>query len=257
MAFKTIDVEPFEFLSDTIEISWQYTPVDFFEESVSLTHDFFEIAIEAGKAKATLSAASADAIPNWKATIYAILVARFDSVQIINHKKFHLSESGIKRTNGTDVTIELSGVAGISITGSLDLKVFEGCVLVKDSQRERLDEQRQLASRLLAHNDDPVLQALRSSFRKAVEDPRNEFVYLYEIREAISTKMGGELKAREQLKLSKKEWGRLGQLCCHLPVVQGRHRGAHATELRNATPQEIDEARAITRKLLLAYLDVL
>jgi hypothetical protein len=38
------------------------------------------------------------------------------------------------------------------------------------------------------------------------------------------------------------------------PVLQGRHRGNFARELRSATHEELVEARVFAKKLLLAFL---
>jgi hypothetical protein len=95
-----------------------------------------------------------------------------------------------------------------------------------------------------------------SSYSRAVSDPRNELIYLYEIREALSKKYGGEAKAIVALGISKNRWKRLGILANVEPLEEGRHRGKDEIR-RAASSQEIQEARNITRELIESYVRTL
>ncbi len=91
----------------------------------------------------------------------------------------------------------------------------------------------------------------------AVNEPNNELVHLYEIRDALSTKFGGENAARTKLAISNANWSRLGQLANSAPLRQGRHRGKKVGELRDATESELKETRNIARNMIEAYFDYL
>ena len=95
------------------------------------------------------------------------------------------------------------------------------------------------------------------SYNASVNDPNNELVHLYEIRETLSKKFGGETVTREALGISRNEWSRLGQLANKEPLKQGRHRGKDVGQLRDATEGELKEARTIARALIEAYLKYL
>jgi hypothetical protein len=101
---------------------------------------------------------------------------------------------------------------------------------------------------------DALLGKMLQSSHAAVEDPADELVHLYEIREALQRHFGGERKAKAALGLTDAMWKPLGRLACDEPVRQGRHRGAHLEELREATPGELKQARKIARELIEAYV---
>ena len=63
-----------------------------------------------------------------------------------------------------------------------------------------------------------------------------------------------EKRALKTLNLSEKEWDRLGALACVEPLKQGRHRGQIEQDLRDATSEELEGARAITREMVEAYI---
>lgn len=87
-----------------------------------------------------------------------------------------------------------------------------------------------------------------------MRDSNNELVHLYEIRDALSVKFGGETSARAALAITSSQWSRLGQLCNIEPLRQGRHRGKTSGALRDASEAELTEARGIARAMIEAYL---
>lgn len=91
------------------------------------------------------------------------------------------------------------------------------------------------------------------SYRCSLEDPSNSLVYLYEIRDAVTEPYGSEVEARKQLGISKRDWQRLGQLANDQPLLEGRHRGSQTRSLRNATPDELSEARRLASILIDAF----
>ena len=90
-----------------------------------------------------------------------------------------------------------------------------------------------------------------------MNDANNELVHLYEIRDALSRRFGGESPACQVLHISSTDWSRLGQLANSEPLRQGRHRGKNLGILRNATDAELTEARNIGRQFVEAYLEFL
>jgi hypothetical protein len=78
-------------------------------------------------------------------------------------------------------------------------------------------------------------------------------VHLYEIRDALKTKFGGDGETRDALAISRKTWSRFGNLADHEPLRQSRHRGIHTGTLRDATKSELNEARDIARGMIEAY----
>jgi hypothetical protein len=57
------------------------------------------------------------------------------------------------------------------------------------------------------------LGALLKSHHNSVRDPDNELVHLYEIRDALSARFGGDRPTRAALQINGADWSCLGQLC--------------------------------------------
>lgn len=98
-----------------------------------------------------------------------------------------------------------------------------------------------------AVDKEPLLRSLLESYSRAVGDPANELVHLYEVRDALSKYYRGERNARSALEIVAGEWDRLGRLANAEPVDQSRHRGKHTGGPRPATAEELAEARAIVK----------
>lgn len=85
--------------------------------------------------------------------------------------------------------------------------------------------------------------------------PDHALVHLYEVRDAAQKRFCRAERARRTIGISKSRWDDLGDICNHLPLNQGRHRGKHEGELRNATGQELELARQIVQEIIEGYLD--
>jgi len=93
--------------------------------------------------------------------------------------------------------------------------------------------------------------------RAAVRDPNNELVHLYEIRDALVVKFGGDAATRTTFRISRAQWSRFGARCNDELLRQGRHRGNNAGAFRDATEGELMEARGIARTMIESYLQYL
>ncbi|WP_088956947.1 hypothetical protein [Variovorax sp. HW608] len=93
-----------------------------------------------------------------------------------------------------------------------------------------------------------------ASYDAAVADPSDEMTHLYEIEDAMKLRFGNPDKAVAALGFSKAEWDRLHKLCNEAPINQSRHRGARTPPLRDAMPEELEEARSIARRIIDGYL---
>ncbi len=150
-----------------------------------------------------------------------------------------------------DVTVFADPCVMKMMSGNVDLvqKDKDGNIII-DSRRDRIEKKRELAQLARLYSSNIVAASLLASYQAAVNDPENELVHLYEIRDALSKLFKGEVPARKALGLGVSEWRRLGQLANDEPLKQGRHRGKSAGELRDATESEPAEARIIALLLL-------
>jgi hypothetical protein len=125
---------------------------------------------------------------------------------------------------------------------------------VRDTRAERISGDEGF-NRLLedAYVLEPLVLSLADSYSSAIANPENEFVHLYEIREALATYFHGEKAAEQQLGITAGQWKRLGSLTNDRPVRVSRHRGKHLISLRSATAAELAEARDIARMMIEAF----
>jgi hypothetical protein len=130
-------------------------------------------------------------------------------------------------------------------------------IVVRDTRRERIDRRNDLARRAAVHLTDLVANSILRSYSAALDDPDNELIHLYEIRDALSSQFRGERAAQMALNISSTKWRRLGSLANVEPLLQGRHRGGNPGALRDATADELEDARWIAREMIESYLQSL
>ena len=184
---------------------------------------------------------------------------RFLGVQLFIHKPYELSNASVYRLlpDGRKVpTVFPESCVSIQSVESPDLvtKDKDGNI-ISDSKKERIQRKENLAelAEKYAYKDN-LIKSLLKSYNSAVSDPDNELVHLYEIRDAIATKFGNEYSA---LGISRAKWDRLGRFANDEPLTQGRHRGRKVDSLRDATEEELMEARQIALDLISGYFNYL
>ena len=240
-------------------LEWSFSPAEYFEGAISITRGNYEMTISSGKAIARIEAATFDAKPSMRESLHVSLQSRFLAVQLLMHKPFELAKPTMTRLlpdGRRDITLELEGVQTTVTGGTVDVRITDkdGNAVV-DSKRDRIERKETLGELVAAHRaSDSTLTALLKSYEAGVRDPNNELVHLYEIRDAIAARYGGDREARVALGISATVWSRLGVLCSVEPVRQGRPRGKSGTALRDATEGELVEARDIARDMIEAFL---
>jgi len=239
----------------TVLLEWTYTPADYFEEVVHVQRSDYRMTIDSGTAVAAIDAATYDATPDMRKKVHADLDARFLGMQVFRRRPYQFSSSLETRDGRKASNIEC-GVGGMVMVGmqaQLDVRAVDanGNVIV-DTKRDRIAKETDFAELVERHRTDIVGQSMLKSYRQAMSDPQNELVHLYEIREALGK--GAKGSAQTTFGLSKGKWRDFGDLCNDKPVRQGRHRGKHPGQLRDATQAELEEARAFARAMIEAYL---
>jgi len=246
-------------ISKTI-IQFEYKPVDYFETRFQDSNAKYTLNIENGIVEINLFAPQ-DVVPKLLQKeitdkIHAILNARM----VIKHEPFELGSINIQQhyPNGTINTHRtIAGVASV-----IKFKTYAPDIVIKDADRKIIRDtkaeriaQEEIFMKLSADivNKNPLVKKLFDSYKSAVIDPKNELVYLYEIRDSLKGLYGSEKKALKQLNFPKSKWNRLGSLSNVEPLMEGRHRGLNEN-LRHATDEELSEARKIVHELITAFL---
>ncbi len=247
--------------SDIIVLEWSFSPPDYFEDSIHIEGDAYEMIIENGRVEARIRPNVFENNATMKDDLTNSLNDRFLGVQLLTHEPYQLSKGSMYRLHPDglrDITV-FAEPGIITVTGTAEIMITDkdGNVIV-DSRRDRIKKKKQLSELAEKYRkSDPTVASVLNSYRMAVNEPNNELVHLYEIRDAVSTKFGGENAARTKLAISNANWSRLGQLANSDPLRQGRHRGKKVDELRDATESELKEARNIARNMIEAYFDYL
>jgi hypothetical protein len=261
------------------EIEWHYTPADFFGEPLSEhTLDCY-LQIGGGRVLATVPAEVYERTPSLRQQLDHFLDARFKVKQFRTARAYVLDNGSLTEfhLDGTQ-TRRISVLISAKFSMSAEFKVIDGDgKTIFDSSAERAREQlrhkqkrsdletldNQMAADLERYYkkhsrpEETLLNSLLSSYLASCNDPDNELVYLYEIRDALKKRFGGEVPVRQALAISGKAWSQFGRLADNEPLSQGRHRGNFVGKLRLATEEEIVTARLFVKKLLHGFLHYL
>ncbi len=246
---------------EKVILEWEYNPSDFFEAPFLIENDNYKIEINNGHIKATVSPEFYDSKRDTRLEIHEEVNAFFLGAQTLSFKPFNLSKPSMYRLhpNGRrDITLFPDPiVVRVTVGNSVDLiiKDKDGHI-IGDTKAERIAIKRHFA-RLAAKykKADKIVQSILNSYKNAINDPSNEFIHLYEIRESLCRKFGNEKGLRDALRISKNKIKHLRELANTEPLFQGRHRGKHPGQLRDATNVEKSEAREIARQLIHSYLE--
>lgn len=248
--------------TERIILEWKYEPPDFFEAPCTIEIQDYNISINNGIATAIISPEFYDSREDLRNEFHEKIIDRFLGVQCINFKKFNITKPTIMHrlySDGRkDITI-FSEPFEVRVTMSASFETMitdkNGNILT-DTKSEKIKLESHIAKLSAKYRRyDPVANSILKSFNAAVNDPDNEFVYLYEIIESLSGRFENEKGLRDALGVSKTYIGKLRKLANAEPVTQGRHRGKSPGQLRTATITEKMEAREIAGKLIQLYLE--
>ena len=246
-------------MSAVVVFEWSFTPTDYFEVPIEIVRDDYTLTIAQEQAEARLDSAAYQANPSIRRTLHDGLNDRFLGVQLLTHRAYELSRSTMTRVHPDgrkDFFLEVEPARIVIAGHPVDFQVRDkDGNITADSKRDRIEKKGSLADLVSTYRaSDETLASLLRSHDAAVRDPNNELVHLYEIRDALSFKFGGDKGARSALGISSTDWSRFGLLCNNEPLRQGRHRGKIGAALRDAAESELAEARRIARAMTEAYL---
>jgi hypothetical protein len=239
-------------------IKWRYLPADFFESAFNTEHEGVSITIEDGQVIAELSRSRYENDQDIRLRLSEHIRGLFEGVRLFSHEDFTIEAGVVEKDRpdgGKDLTVSVKPAILKIIAGRADVKVTDrdGNVTV-DTRQERIMAKQRMASLIATmRGTDQTLDAMLESYGNAVRDPADELVHLYEIREALVSRFGSESQAIEAIAISRTHWSTLGKLANNEPLNQGRHRGQSTAALRDATQEELDEARSIAREMIEEY----
>lgn len=241
------------------EFTWTYTPTDYLEQEITIDIDGFVMTIAEGAARVEVDSDYFKANPNIRRQFHDALRDRLLGVQLVAHERFELSKSRrvpISPSGGRGCVIEPETGHLRSVGGKPDIVQYDanGRVIL-DTKRDRIETKRSLAERVAKfRSQSDTLARMIRGFDGAMRNPKDEFVYLWEIADAAKLRFKDTPDIRASLGFDAGPWKRLKELCNELPLWQGRHRGKLPGPLRDATNDELDEARRIALGIIEAYM---
>ena len=250
-------------MPDQIQLEWTYAPADLFEERAELLIDGCTFVIDAGTVAArTPFEGDSETIRSFCEGLHTRLKAVFLVAQMQAHKPCELSSLGTAVRLSPDGSKHYDAFLAPLVCkmswGVMDSRLVDtaGNVTV-DTRAARVAKRRDLAQRAAELSTNPVVLAILESYAAAVNDSGNEFLHLYEIREALVKHSHVEGKTKEAM-IGGDRWRRLRELANKAPVTQSRHRGAHLGKpVKEATAEQLAEARAIAQMMIEDYLALL
>jgi hypothetical protein len=238
-------------------IEWTYSPTDFFEEPLQIRHEHCELTIREGKIVAKVDPGYGDPRPTLRGQLDAELNNRFIGAQLVSAKPFKLSPASIhnqKPSGGRNTFIEfVDAICMASAHADIRIVSKDGNVIC-DTRTERIQRTHSLADLAAKYGrTDEVATKILQGYKNAIDDQGDLLVHLYEIRDALAKRFGGDREARRELKIER-EWECLGKLANDEPLKQGRHRGRMLSGLRDATRAELDAAKTAAQTMIENYL---
>jgi hypothetical protein len=235
---------------------WSYSPKDYFEKPLQIPIEQCTLEINAGWITTTLELQPDNLDEEIKKVERQIAhIFRFTQLENLNPYELTLRQAPYKHPSGE---IRIAKYSEWSNTASITLKAFPS---VAEAAEKAKREQNLIKLAIKYGGRDETLEAILNFLHTARNDPENELIHLLDIREALSQRFGGDKNACAVLKITGgvtgNKWSDLGRLGNNKAIRQGRHRGTHYQQLRDATPEELGEARTIVYNMIRKYIDFL
>lgn len=112
-----------------------------------------------------------------------------------------------------------------------------------------------LINKILPHLTDCTMKFLLDSYLASIRDPINEYTHLYEIRDRLCKRLGGQHQL-EKIFNCGKDFSKFGNITCVKPSAQSRHRG-NFENLEDTTQEDLRFCRGFARDLIVNYAEFL
>lgn len=240
-----------------VEVVWEFKPLGYFKEPFTQTVLRHSLNFEEEKVWSHLPpeteisrGGTIDELTDRLRSIYKL-------VEVETRRKVEVPEPQIVRrlcSGRANYVLRVEG-GSVTVIGT-GARLYTGTPeeIERKKAKERARRLRMAEQGASLGHDDPLLQRALTSFHTALRDAANEFIHLYDIREALKTFFGGDKETRDALGITKAEWNEFGKISNDEPIRQGRHRGKHYDVLRDATDDERLRARKFIRLLIGKYI---
>jgi hypothetical protein len=245
-------------MKDRASIQWQYYPVGLFESHFILEVSDGVLAFDQGTAEfAYLD--RRQSVDDDEVQRITSLVEQVLNAQSVARGLRHSIETPSKHLvdDHGNRTIQSQASVGLSVGLTAQFRVFDKTgKLLRDSRAEAQERSTaQIRESLAVATRFPEIHALHRSYAASLADPGHSLVHLYEVLETLEKVLGSRANVAATLGVGRLRVGELGRLANDAPLLEGRHRGVHFTDLRPATAEEIALAKSIALELIQAYIN--
>jgi hypothetical protein len=257
-------------METTTTLKGSYTPKDYLDNPVHISTQNLTLDISNGQIDASLKYYTDT--PRAEMWEIEMVISRkinnlFRFVRITKRKpfSFNIYTVQMRLADGTIYRIIKSEPTNAILTTTPAAPITP-----EEATKRAQAEQERVTQAIKYTKNDVTLEFMINSYIAAADDPENELIHLYDVMDALREKF--EVQSRNpitsrhdtnntvinKLQITGKRdqtWNRLENLA--FEKQQGRHKGRHHTNPQNATSEELDEARVITRFLISKYIDYL
>lgn len=223
-------------------LSWTYSPTDYFEAPIRLVRDAYAIWIAGGKVEVRVEAALYDQDPQLRDALRDAVNDWFLGARLASHRAYELSGPVVTR-------VYFDAIATGRAEAQRARRPAEPKVAPEERAEPTMDELAETYS-----SSDLLLDSLLRRYDQAVTDPTRELARLREVPEALATIFGSAGAARAALDVREADWSRLVELGeRERQAAPGAGQDGPISQAP-ASDAERAEARAITLRMILAYL---
>ena len=245
----------------TTDLEWEYAPSGFFEAPIDVVLQSGALRVGQGQAVLTLTSA-VDPIPPIVLELARQEVEAVFAVHrmLTRQRLTLLGPSTVQHLSGGSRILAAGAVVeALSAMDNIDVVVIDSFGNVKSASRsERIAgtvrSLRELGPKVTGS---PTLRRMIESFGNSIEDPVNELLHLYEVRDAACSHFGNPRAAQDALAVSRSKWSDFGRIANDEPILHGRHRGKYIGPMRPATGDELELVREVALLIITRFSDTL
>jgi hypothetical protein len=216
------------------ELRWGYSPQDLFPGQEAFAVPQGDLTLDGGTALLVLHTpmdpVPAHVVEQARDAVYAILMSALLGYgrpcrlneSVTTHQ---VSDTGVSRNiiAGTGALV----ATGVTVLATIEVRDKFGVVVSNSEQLQRQIVHDSILAIYPKIQRSATLRTLLQSYERSIEDVDNEFIHLYEIKDALKKHFGTLAQAATAIPGAANNLSTLGKFANSLPLAQGRHRGSH------------------------------
>lgn len=161
-------------------LQWSFSPVDYLENQVLPDLSLGRLEVSNGSITLAIFHRQSVFDEELRLRLHRELDDLLQAISILTHRPYRLRQLNACKASedGQEEVFIFSEELTVAVSLSAGRFFTE----------EQHEKERVFLMGVQRHNSDPLLRSLIESYGRAIKDPRNELIHLYEIRDALSRK---------------------------------------------------------------------